>query len=172
MDYDYYTKQIKSFYILSYLTPHSSFVIIHRFICCETKNCMVSCCFRNNSIISAFWRNNSTTTVGSRTGIADVATSATVSFSTHRIECAVFLCVIYRDSCLYTLSQYSHLYSGSFDNSTQIKNAITNATDRASSSSSIPPTAPFVYISITSGYSYILCAKTATSHQDIKIYNS
>lgn len=98
---------------------------VHRSNCRATNICIVSCCFRNNSSISPFWRNNSITVVlssiggigGGSTGVSfSIRPTGRVSFSTHPP-----ICVIYRASCLYTLSQYSHLYSGSFDNSTQIK---------------------------------------------------
>ena len=105
----------------------SSSSVHHRSNCRATNICIVSCCFRNNSSISPFWRNNSITVVlssigggGSSTGVSfsirPTGSTGRVSFSTHPP-----ICVIYRASCLYTLSQYSHLYSGSFDNSTQIK---------------------------------------------------
>ena len=87
----------------------------HRSICRATNICIVSCCLRNNSSISPFWRNNSMTVVLSSIGGGGGIGNG-VSFSIHPP-----ICVIYRASCLYTLSQYSHLYSGSFDNSTQIK---------------------------------------------------
>lgn len=120
------------------------------FVRSATNICIVSCCFRNNSSISPFCRNNSITVVlssiggvsfsihtfgggGGVGGVGGVTVGGGpgVSFSTHPLRC-----VIYRASCLYTLSQYSHLYSSAFDNSTQIINAITNATSSASAASS------------------------------------